>query len=165
MSACRTDFHHSATGTDGPTALVLTRQGLPVPEDPTPVPVARGAYVSRSGSDATLVATGSEVWVALAAAELLEAGGTSLRVVSMPCVEAFLEQDDRYRADVLGREIPVASVEAGVTFGWAAITGRGGLNIGIDHFGASAPAAVIAQEFGLTPDAVAARIEAWLAGR
>ena len=151
--------------TDGPTALVLTRQGLPVPDGPTPVPVARGGYISRAGSDATLVATGSEVWVALAAADLLEASGTSLRVVSMPCVEAFVEQDDGYRTDVLGGDMPVASLEAGVTFGWSAITGSNGLNIGIDHFGASAPAEVIAREFGLTPDAVAERIEAWLAGR
>ena len=151
--------------TDGPTALVLTRQGLPVPDRPTPVPVARGGYISREGSDATLVATGSEVWVGLAAADLLAASGTSLRVVSMPCVEAFVEQDDGYKRDVLGRDMPVASLEAGVTFGWSAITGTDGLNIGIDHFGASAPAEVIAKEFGLTPDAVATRIEAWLAGR
>jgi transketolase len=150
---------------DGPTALVLTRQGLPVPSGADPAPVGRGGYVVREGSDAVLVATGSEVWVALEAATLLEDLGISVRVVSMPCMEAFFDQDDAYRSDVLGGDLPTASLEAGTTFGWAAVTGRDGLNIGVDRFGASAPSAVLAEKYGLTPESVAARIEAWLSGR
>jgi len=150
---------------DGPTALVLTRQGLPVPAGADPAPVERGAYVVREGRDAILVATGSEVWVALEAAMLLEDGGLSVRVVSMPCMEAFFDQDAAYRSAVLGGDLPTASLEAGTTFGWATVTGRDGLNIGVDRFGASAPSAVLAEKFGLTPESVAAGIEAWLSGR
>ncbi len=149
--------------TDGPTCLILTRQGLPVMDRTGKEGLAhRGGYVVRDGSDAVLVATGSEVWVALEAAGLLEGEGVSLRVVSLPCWEAFLEQDDDYRGTVLGPGLPVASVEAASTFGWQRITGDGGLNIGIDHFGASAPWQRLAEEFGLTPQAVAGRISGWL---
>ena len=148
---------------DGPTALILTRQGLPVPADESRAEVARGAYIIRDGDDAVVVATGSEVHTALAAADLLAAEGVSLRVVSMPCVGAFLEQGAAYRTEILGEGLPVASIEAGVTFGWSAITGATGLNIGIDRFGASAPAGVLAEQYGLTPDSVAGRIRQWLA--
>lgn len=149
--------------TDGPTCLILTRQGLPVMDRTGKEGLAhRGGYVVRDGSDAVLVATGSEVWVALEAAALLEDKGVSLRVVSLPCWEAFFEQDDDYRSTVLGPGLPVASVEAASTFGWQRITGDGGLNIGIDHFGASAPWQRLAEEFGLTPQAVAGRISGWL---
>ena len=151
--------------TEGPTALVLTRQGLPIPPSSERVPVESGGYVVREGADAVLVATGSEVWVALAVAEILEADGIALRVVSMPCMEAFLAQDHDYRTEVLGSGIPVASLEAATTFGWQAITGRAGLNIGVDRFGASAPWQVLAEEFGLTPAAVAARVAGWLSAR
>ena len=150
--------------TDGPTALIFTRQGLPVPQEEAGAPVARGGYVARKGSDAVLVATGSEVWVGLLAADLLADRGISARVVSMPCLEAFREQGDEYRREVLGSDLPVASLEAGVTFGWADITGTGGLNLGIDHYGASAPWQVLAEKFGFTPDVVADAIEAWLSG-
>jgi transketolase len=149
--------------TDGPTCLILTRQGLPVMDRTGKEGLAhRGGYVVRDGSDAVLVATGSEVWVALGAAVLLEEEGVSLRVVSLPCWEAFFEQDDDYRNTVLSPGLPVASVEAASTFGWQRITGDGGLNIGIDHFGASAPWQRLAEEFGLTPQAVAGRISGWL---
>ena len=148
--------------TDGPTALILTRQGLPVPADESRVDVARGGYVIRDGDAAVVVATGSEVHTALAAADLLAAEGVSLRVVSMPCVGAFLEQSAAYRVEILGDGLPVASVEAGVTFGWSAITGTDGLNVGVDRFGASAPAGVLAEQYGLTPGAVAERIRLWL---
>jgi len=149
--------------TEGPTALILTRQGLPVPADESRAEVARGAYIIRDGDGAVVVATGSEVHTALAAADLLAAEGVSLRVVSMPCVGAFLEQGASYRTEILGEGLPVASVEAGVTFGWSVITGAAGLNIGIDRFGASAPADVLAEQYGLTPDAVAGQIRQWLA--
>ncbi|MCB2223067.1 MAG: transketolase [Actinobacteria bacterium] len=148
--------------TDGPTCLALTRQGVPEFER-EPGSAHRGGYVVRDGGDAVLVATGSEVGLALAAAGLLDADGVSLRVVSMPCVEVFEGQDDAYRASVLPPGVPVASIEAGSTFGWAGIVGAG-LSIGIDHFGASAPAGVLAEHFGFTPEHVAARIREWLAG-
>ncbi|MCP3975096.1 MAG: transketolase [bacterium] len=151
--------------TGGPTALVLTRQGLPVPADAGNVPVAKGGYVVADGTDAVLIATGSELSLALAARDRLADRGTSLRVVSMPCVEAFHEQDATYRSAVLGDGLPIASIEAAVTFGWGDITGAGSLNIGIDHFGASAPADVLAAQYGFTPDAVADRVAEWLAAR
>ena len=148
--------------TEGPTALVMTRQGLPIPENGDPAPVDKGAYVVADGSAATLIATGSELPLALATREELATQGISLRVVSMPCREAFEAQDGDYQAEVLGDK-PRASIEAAVTFGWGDLTGSGGLNIGIDHFGASAPAGVLAEKYGFTPEAVAERIAAWLA--
>jgi transketolase len=109
-----------------------------------------------------IIATGSEVSLAEAAAELVEEDGRSVRVVSMPCVEGFLTQDDAYRLAVLGDDLPVVTLEAGGTFGWEMFSGREGLRIGIDRFGVSAPAGVIAQEWGFTPEAVAARVTSWL---
>jgi transketolase len=147
--------------TDGPTCLILTRQDLPTLERETGG-VHRGGYVLRPGTDAAIVATGSEVSVALAAAEALAADGKSIQVVSMPCVEAFLAEDTEYRETVLNPEMPVASLEAAATFGWQHFTGKDGLTIGIDHFGASAPAKRLAEEFGFTPEAVAGRVREWL---
>ncbi len=150
--------------TDGPTALIFSRQGVPVPESPSdPAQVARGGYIVVPGDDVVVVATGSERWVAIAAAELLAERGISARVVSMPCVELFSQQDESYRDDVLGTGVPRVSIEAGSTYGWADIVGSDGLRIGIDHFGASAPAGVLAEQYGLTPPAVAERIARWLA--
>jgi len=149
--------------TDGPTAIILSRQGVPLPETATdPVLVAKGGYVARPGEDAVVVATGSELGTARDAASLLADRGVSLRVVSMPCVELFQAQDDGYRAEVLGDGIPRISLEAGATFGWGDVVGDGALRIGIDHFGASAPAEVLAKQYGLTPEAVADRIAAFL---
>jgi transketolase len=149
--------------TTGPTCIILTRQGVPVLDrEEKRGMLSRGGYVLREGSDAVLVATGSEVWVALGAADLLEAAGRSVRVVSLPCWEAFFAQDADYRASVLGEALPVASLEAGSTFGWERITGAAGLTIGIDHFGASAPAGVLAEQWGFTPEAVATRLGEWL---
>ncbi len=147
--------------TDGPTALILTRQGVPT-GDTASVPVAKGGYIVRDGSDAVLVATGSELGTALEAAEILQGDGKSVRVVSMPCVEAFKEQDEGYRADVLGDGLPRASVEAGVTYGWGDVIGDVGLAIGIDTYGASAPAGELAERFGLTGAKVADKLGAWL---
>jgi transketolase len=150
--------------TEGPTALILSRQGVPVPATPTdPAQVARGGYVVSDGTDVVLVATGSERWVAIAAAEELAGRGVSGRVVSMPCVEIFQAQDEEYRRKVLGEGIPRVSIEAASTFGWGDIVGSGALRIGIDHFGASAPAEILAEKYGLTPQAVADRIADWLA--
>jgi transketolase len=154
------------TREEGPTCLILTRQTVPV-LDRTGMSgqVARGAYVMREGSDAVLLATGSEVWVALEAAEMLAGEGVSLRVVSMPCWEAFAQQDADYRATVLGDGIPRASLEAAATFGWERWVGEDGLTIGIDHFGESAPWKRLAEEFGFTPEAVAKKISTWLSSK
>jgi transketolase len=147
---------------DGPTAILLTRQGLPVLErNGRDDGVSRGGYVLRAGDDAVLIATGSEVHVALDAAEALVDDGISLRVVSMPCVEAFDTQDPDYRAQVLGN-LPTVTLEAGVTYGWDRFTGVNGLTIGVDHFGASAPWKRLAEEWGFTGEAVAARVAEWL---
>ena len=147
--------------TDGPTAILLTRQAIPVLDRVgREGQVARGGYILREGDDAVLVATGSEVHVALEAAELLVDRGISLRVVSMPSVEAFDAQDEAYRDSVLG-DLPTASLEAGVTTGWHRFTGRRGLTIGIDHFGASGPWKRLAEEWGFTGPAVADRIGTW----
>jgi transketolase len=155
-------WEQAVNSADHPTALVLTRQGLPVPQNPPDrEAVARGAYVRRPGSDVVIIATGSEVPLAEQAADLLETRGISVRVVSMPCVEVFLAQDEVYQSDILGTDLPTVSIEAGLTFGWERFTGRGGLRIGIDRFGMSAPAPVIAEELGLTPEAVAERVADW----
>jgi len=147
---------------DGPVALVLTRQGLPTMER-IPGSVARGGYVLRDGSDVTLIGTGSEVATSLDAADILEESGVSARVVSLPCWELFADQSAAYRTDVLGH-LPRVSVEAAATFGWKQIVGAGGLSIGIDHYGASAPAGELADRFGFTAGAVAERVHSHLDG-
>jgi transketolase len=147
--------------TDGPTALVLTRQNVPTLERDRGG-VAKGGSVLRDGSDVVLVATGSEVSVAVEAADLLAGRGVSARVVSLPSWLRFFEQSAEYRSEVLGESIPRVTVEAGSTFGWDRIAGTDGLTIGIDHFGASAPAGVLAEKFGLTGQAVADRVADWL---
>jgi transketolase len=152
---------------EGPTVLLFTRQPLPVLDrSGREGQVSRGGYVLRDGDDLVLIATGSEVSLAMDAANLLSSGsgGLSVRVVSLPCWEAFLAQDAIYQSDVLGEVIPRVSIEAAATFGWERIVGSDGLSIGIDHFGASALAADIAKNFGFTPEAVAKRISDWLAG-
>lgn len=148
------------TRSGGPTALILTRQGLPI-LDRTQVGAAeglhRGGYV-LSGSDepqVVLVATGSEVATACDAAALLEADGVAVRVVSMPSVELFRAQDADYRDSVVPPGVPRVSVEAGVTWGWEWLTAGNGASVGIDHFGASAPAGVLAEKFGFTAANVA----------
>ena len=110
------------------------------------------------GTDIVLVTTGSEVHLASDAATLLAEQGISARVVSVPCVEVFNDQDDVYRVSVLGTELPVFTLEAGSTALWSAVAGNGGVAIGIDHFGASAPAEVLAEHYGFTPEAVAATV-------
>ena len=155
-------WEHAINRSDGPTAIVLTRQGLPIPdESPDPSDVRRGGSVRRSGDDVVVIATGSEVHVAEAAAAAL-ADRWSVRVVSMPCVEQFERQGEAYRASVLGTDLPVFTLEAGSTYGWSAYTAGGGHAVGIDRFGASAPAEVLAEEFGFTPADVASRMEAAL---
>jgi len=144
---------------DGPSALVLTRQGLQVPDEaPNETDVARGGYIRKDGSDIVVIATGSEVALAQETADLLALDGVSARVVSMVCVEWFERQSDSYRQSVLGTGSPVFTLEAGATFGWDRFTANGGIAIGVNGYGASAPAAVIAEKFGFTAPQVADKI-------
>ena len=148
--------------TTGPTALVLSRQKLPVLPPSSVVRhdgVYRGAYVLEDAGDGrpdvVLIASGSEVSVALAARKLLAEEGVSARVVSMPCWERFEEQEAGYRDAVLPPSVPArVSVEAGSIFGWERYVGDRGASIGIDRFGASAPAERVFRELGITPEAV-----------
>ena len=144
-----------------PAALCLTRQTLPVFDRSGdlagPEGVAHGGYVLAGGSDVILIATGSEVSIALGAREQLAAEGVSARVVSMPCVEWFNGQDESYRREVLPPTIRArVSVEAGITEPWRLFVGDAGGSIGVDHFGASAAYQKIYQEFGITAERVAA---------
>lgn len=144
---------------NGPTALVLTRQALP-PLDGNKDGSSRGAYVLREPDDSEqldmiLVATGSEVHLAVEAADLLERDGLKVRVVSLPCWELFETQTLSYRNRVLPPGVPVLAVEAGSTHGWAAYTGRREAVLGLDRFGASGPAKDLFQRFGFTAAAVA----------
>ena len=147
----------------GPCAIVLSRQKLPFLGART-ADVARGAYVlhpsTSSGQadapDLILIATGSEVHLALEAAKLLAAKGTNARVVSMPSWKLFDAEDEAYRNSVLPAEVKARmSIEAGATIGWSKYVGERGIAYGLDHFGTSAPAAAIAKEYGFTPEHVA----------
>jgi transketolase len=142
-----------------PSALALSRQGLPaLPRDgvPTDNQVARGAYlvVDPGQRDVTLIATGSEVAIALDAAKQLGEAGVKAAVVSAPCFELFAEQDQAYRDSVLG-QAPRVGVEAAIAADWYRWIGDKGEFIGMTGFGASAPASVLYREFGITADAVA----------
>jgi transketolase len=151
---------------DSPSVIALSRQNLPpLRDDVAENRSARGAYRLKAAAApraAVLVATGSEVHIAAEAAALLEADGIGCDVVSMPCWEAFAAQDAGYRADVLPADVLKVSVEAGVTMGWERWVGSDGITIGIDHFGASAPAERLYAEYGLTAPAIAARVAAAL---
>ena len=149
-----------------PSVLALSRQNLPqlrlvAGENLT----AKGAYRLRAATAArrvVLIGTGSEVEIAVAAADILEAQGIGCDVVSMPCWEAFDAQDAAYRADVLAQDALRVSIEAGVTLGWQRYTGDNGLNFGVDSFGASAPIAALYDHFGLTAPKIAAQVAARL---
>ena len=138
---------------DGPTALVLSRQNLPVCTDGSAVEV--GAAVVRDHADpkVVLLATGSEVSVCLEAAAQLEAAGVGARVVSMPSWDRFERQPEDYRDDVLPPWLPVLSVEAATTLGWSAYADA---SIGIDRFGASAPGPVVLEKLGINVEHVVA---------
>jgi transketolase len=149
---------------DHPSALVLSRQGIPT-WNPAAVPddaIERGAYVLRDSfrepdlPDVILVSTGTEVHVCARAADLLEADGIATRLVSMPCVENFAAQDAEYRDHVLPPQCHArVSVEAAATFGWDRWIGEQGEAIGMHGFGASAPASALYTHFGFTPERVA----------
>jgi transketolase len=143
---------------EGPWALVLTRQKLPYLGD-RKADVARGAYILRDTDgtpDLIFIATGSEVALAVQAAALLKERGMQVRVVSMPCWELFSAQPQEYRDDVLPPDVTARmSLEAGATLGWERWIGTRGFAFGIDHFGASAPASAIAKAYGFTPENIA----------
>ena len=145
-----------------PKGLALSRQGLPVLEgtkEKAHDGVRRGAYVlveeSKETPEVILLATGSEVQLAVAAAKELEAAGTATRVVSAPCLEWFDEQDDAYRESVLPSKVQACvSIEAGIAMPWHKYTGSFGRSISIEHYGASAPAGELFEKFGFTTAAV-----------
>jgi transketolase len=142
----------------GPWALILSRQKLPYLGDRN-ADVARGAYIltdTERTPDLILIATGSEVSLAMQAAKILADRGTQTRVVSMPCWELFEAQPQSYRDEILPPDVTARmSIEAAATFGWERWIGTRGFAFGIDHFGTSAPAADIAAEFGFTPEHIA----------
>ncbi len=150
--------------TDGPTALILTRQGLPtLAADVSGA--ERGAYVLADSDDpqALILATGSEVSVAMEAYETLKAEGIATRVVSMPSWGIFEEQSAEYRDSVLPRHITArVSIEAAATLGWHKYVGSYGTAIGLDHFGASAPAKTLFEKFDLTAERVAEEVRVLL---
>ena len=167
-----------AVDSDGPTALILSRQNIPVLPGTAERAelLARGGYILRAeaeaaagpadidgpGPDLVLVGTGSEVSVCLAAAEQLEAEGTRVRVVSLPCWELFQEQGTAYQREVLGDGVPVLAVEAASSFGWERWADE---SVSLDRFGASGPGAEVLAHFGFTPDNVAARARALIEAR
>jgi transketolase len=158
--AWRTILEHN----DRPAGIILSRQNLPVfdrGEFASAEGVARGGYILAEASSGTpeviLMGTGSEVQIAVAAREALEADGIPTRVVSLPCVEWFAEQDDSYRYEVLPPTVRArVSVEAAVPMGWREFVGDAGRIVGINHYGASAAYTVLYKEFGLTGEAVVA---------
>ena len=141
---------------DGPTALILSRQNLPVVTDGSAV--SRGAALIKSVENpvATIVATGSEVHIALEAAELLRADSIDVNVVSMPSVDRFVASTLAQQVAVVDRSIPSISVEAGSTFGWSSITSH---QVGIDRFGASAPGSVVMEKLGISAHNIVSRVK------
>jgi transketolase len=156
--------------TDHPTALALSRQNLPTfdrTEMGAADGVAKGGYVLVESSTATpqliIMASGSEVQLAVAARERLEAEGIGTRVVSIPCREWFDAQNDSYRQTVLPPNVKArVSVEAGIAMSWRDLIGDAGEAVSIEHYGASAAASVLFEKFGFTPDNVVAAAHATL---
>jgi transketolase len=151
---------------DGPTALVLSRQALPVLDRSVlgaAEELQRGGYILRDAPggepQALIMATGSEVHIALEAAGALTDQGVAARVIAMPCWELFDAQGAEYRQEVMPKEVRVrVAIEAGATLGWERYVGSEGTVIGLDHFGASAPAEVLYKEFGLTAENIVASV-------
>ena len=149
-----------------PAGLLLSRQNLPVVDRATHGDVAlvgKGAYILKEASgsaDVVLIATGSEVGVAIATQEILEGQGVSTRVVSAPCLEWFKETDSAYQGQVIPKTAKLrVSIEAGIAQGWRDYIGDSGIAISLEHFGASASAGKLFAEFGFGPDVIAAKIQ------
>ncbi len=154
---------HSVERTDGPTCHILSRQNLPfmARDAATMANIAKGGYVLKdaAGAKAVIIATGSEVELAVKAQEALAAEGVAVRVVSMPSTNTFDKQDAAYKSSVLPKGLPRVAVEAGVTDFWRKYVGLEGAVIGIDTFGESAPAPALFKEFGITTEAVVAAVK------
>jgi transketolase len=146
-----------------PAGILLSRQNLPV-LPANAAGVSKGAYAVKAVSNpkVSIIATGSEVSVAMKAAEKLEAEGITTQVVSAPCLEWLAEQDGAYREALLPKSALKVSIEAGIAQGWREYVGDNGVIISLDHFGASASAAKLFEEFGFGTDAVVAKIKAAL---
>jgi transketolase len=158
---------------DGPAFLALTRQKLPALDRsryPGAELLERGGYILSESElaplDVILIASGSEVQIALAAQALLRERSVAARVVSLPSWYLFTRQSADYRDRILPPEVTArVSVEAGATLGWERWVGRGGASVGLDHFGASAPDTVLFERFGFTPEVVARTAESLLEAR
>ncbi len=151
------------THAGGPSALLLSRQNLPfvARDSATTEAIARGGYILRDavGARAVIIATGSEIELALQAQDRLAAHGVAVRVVSMPCAEIFDAQDQDWKDLVLPKTLPRVAVEAGATATWYKYVGTNGAVVGIDSFGESAPANVLFKHFNLTAEHIAAVVE------
>ena len=145
---------------NGPTAIILRRQNVPSSTDGSAVKLGAGIIKAGSSPVATIIGTGSEVGTALEASVLLEAEGISTNVVSLPSWDRFLSLSPVERNAIIPMSLPRISVEAGSTFGWAAIATH---SVGIDRFGASAPGNVVMEKFGITAANVAATVKAAIA--
>jgi transketolase len=164
-AAWRIAIEHSG----GPIALALTRQNLPILDlqkyPQLPLGVRSGGYVLEHAigntlPDITLIATGSEVQLALAAREKLETQGVRARVVSLPCWNLFDQQPVEYKEAVLPPEVPMLAIEAGVSLGWRSYVGPSIAVIGVDRFGASAPGEVVMREYGFSVEHVVQQVVA-----
>jgi transketolase len=160
-------WRHILRTTDRPAGLSLSRQKLPTLEGTSAEGVAKGGYILAEAGEGLpkviIIATGSEVWLAMAARDTLESEGTPTRVVSMPCREWFEAQGRAYRDEVLLPDVRArVSVEAAASFGWRDLVGDAGEIVGIDHYGASAADTTLFEQFGFTPDRVVAAAHASL---
>ncbi len=157
---------HAVENRSGPTSLILSRQNLPFVkrDDATIANISKGGYVLKdaAGAKAIIIATGSEIELALKAQETLAAAGTPVRVVSMPSTNTFDKQDAAYQQSVLTKGLPRVAVEAGVTGFWRKYVGLEGAVVGIDTFGESAPAGPLFKHFGFTPEKVVEAVKSVL---
>jgi len=152
-------WKYALDNTTGPTALVLSRQDLPIVTAANAPGAEKGGYVLADGDDAIVIATGSEVHVALQARSELAKTNIKVRVVSLPCWELFAKQDQAYRDSVLPpAQTSRVSIEAGVTFGWREYIGDRGIAIGIDRYGASAPGEEVLDKLGINVAAVVSAV-------
>jgi transketolase len=160
-------WKHAVARRHGPTTLIFSRQNLPFMERSAEqiLAVNRGGYVLRDAAEAkaVLIATGSEVELAVKAADELAKQGVAVRVVSMPCTDLFDRQDAAYKASVLPKGLPRVAIEAGVTDFWYKYVGLEGGVVGIDTFGESAPAGVLFKHFGFTTENVVAKVKSVIA--
>jgi transketolase len=158
---------HAVKRNDGPSTLIFSRQNLPYQERTAQqiADIQRGGYVLQDAADAkaVLIATGSEIELAVKSAAALAEQGIAVRVVSMPSTDVFDRQDAAYKTAVLGKGLPRIAIEAGVTDFWYKYVGLEGAVVGIDTFGESAPAGVLFKYFGFTVENVVAKVKATLA--